>query len=61
MKRLIRDGTYTSLIGLLVLIFIMMMLWFGKANTTEMAGWLSFAATMFRAKDTILGIQEKKD
>jgi hypothetical protein len=61
MKRLIRDGTYTSLIGLLVLIFIMMMLWFGKANTTEMAGWLAFAATMFRAKDTILGIQEKKD
>jgi hypothetical protein len=61
MKRLIKDGTYTSLIGLVVLIFIMAMLWFGKANTTEMAGWLVFAATMFRAKDSILGIQEKKD
>jgi hypothetical protein len=39
----------------------MMMLWFNKANTTDMAGWLAFAATMFRAKDSILGIQEKKD
>lgn len=60
MKRLIRDGTYTSLIGLLVLVFLMAMLWYGKANTTEMAGWLAFAATMFRAKDTILGIPEEK-
>lgn len=61
MKRLIKDGTYTSIIGGVVLLFIMAMLWFNKANTTEMAGWLAFAATMFRAKDTILGIQEKKD
>jgi len=60
MKRLIKDGVYTSLIGLFVLIFIMLMLWFGKANTTDMAGWLAFAGTMFRAKDTILGFKEDK-
>jgi len=60
MKRLIKDGIYTSIIGAFVLIFIMLMLWFGKANTTDMAGWLAFAGTMFRAKDTILGIKEDK-
>jgi hypothetical protein len=60
MRRLIKDGTYTTLIGLGVLIFTMFMLWFGKANTTEMAGWLAFAGIMFRAKDTILGIEKKE-
>ena len=60
MKRLIKDGVYTSIIGAFVLLFIMAMLWFGKANTTEMAGWLAFATTMFRAKDTILGFKEDK-
>jgi hypothetical protein len=60
MKRLIKDGVYTSIIGAFVLLFIMAMLWFGKANTTDMAGWLAFAGTMFRAKDTILGLPENK-
>jgi hypothetical protein len=60
MKRLIKDGVYTSIIGAFVLLFIMAMLWFGKANTTDMAGWLAFAGTMFRAKDTILGLTENK-
>jgi hypothetical protein len=60
MKRLIKDGVYTSIIGAVVLIFIMLMLWFGKANTTEMTGWLAFAGVMLRAKDTILGLKEKE-
>ena len=60
MKRLIKDGVYTSIIGAFVLLFIMAMLWFGKANTTDMAGWLAFAGTMFRSKDTILGLTENK-
>jgi hypothetical protein len=60
MKRLIKDGVYTSIIGAAVLVFIMLMLWFNKANTTEMTGWLAFAATMLRAKDTILGFKEDK-
>lgn len=61
MNRLMKSGIVTTIIGTITLIFCMMMLWFGKANTTDLAGWLAFALAMIRAKDTILGINEKKD
>lgn len=59
MKRLIKDGIYTSIIGGLVLLFVMLMLWHGKATTTEMSGWLAFAGVMLRAKDSLIGLDNK--
>lgn len=59
MKRLIKDGIYTSIIGAFVLIFVMLMLWYGKATTTEMSGWLAFAGVMLRAKDSLIGLDNK--
>ncbi len=60
MNRLFKEGKFTTIIGVLVLIFTMAMLWFGKSTPAELSGWLAFATMMFRAKDSLLGIQEDK-
>jgi hypothetical protein len=60
MKRLFKEGLFTTILGICVLIFTGAMLWTGKHTPTELSGWFVFGCTLIRAKDSLIGLEEVK-
>jgi len=59
MDRIVKNGLYTTLIGIGTLIFCGVLIYQGKTSPTELAGWFVFATAMIRANDTLIGIEKK--
>lgn len=61
MKRLTKTGIITTIVGLLLIGFSGVMLYMGKATTTETAGFFALGGMMLRSKDSLIGIKDKED
>jgi hypothetical protein len=61
MKRLVKDGLVTTLIGLGILIFSGMMMWSGKASAESLSGWITAGLMFLRSKDSLLGLQKRDE
>jgi hypothetical protein len=59
--RLISKGLVTTILGIVIIVFCAVMIWFGKSTTQEMSGWFGTAILLIRSKDTILGINNKEN
>lgn len=60
MKRLIREGLVTTLLGVSIIIFTGAMIWTGKSDVMSATGWLSLGLAFLRSKDSLLGITNKE-
>ena len=61
MKRLIKQGLITTILGLLVIVFSGAMIYTGKASAESMSGWLAFGTMFLRSKDSILGLPKEEE
>jgi len=59
MKRLTKTGIVTTIVGLSLIVFSGIMLYTGKATSTETAGFFALGAMMLRSNDSLIGIKEK--
>lgn len=58
MKRIIKEGLITTIIGLLVISFSGAMIWSGRSTAQDMSGWLAFGIMFLRSKDSLIGISK---
>lgn len=61
MKRLVKEGLITTILGLIVIIFSGAMIWTGKASAESMSGWLAFGIMFLRSKDSLIGLSKGED
>jgi hypothetical protein len=53
-ERLLTKGLFTSILGLLVLVFCGVLLYQEKQTAGDLSGWFAFALMLLRAKDSLL-------
>lgn len=58
MDRIIRSGFYTTILGMVTLIYCGVLIYQGKSTPSELGGWFLFATTMIRANDTLIGLEK---
>jgi hypothetical protein len=61
MKRLVKEGLITSLIGIGIIIFSGAMIWTAKATPTDMSGWIATGLLFLRSKDSIINLNKKEE
>lgn len=61
MKRLIKEGLITTILGLGVLVFCGILIYQEKQSADQLSGWFAFGLTLLRAKDSILGLKNKEE
>lgn len=54
MKRLVKEGLVTTMIGISIIIFSAAMIWTGKSNATDMSGWIATGLLFLRSKDSLI-------
>ena len=60
MDRLLKKGLITTVIGIGILVFCAASIWTGKSTPMDLSGWLTLAITLLRAKDSLLGLEQKE-
>lgn len=61
MKRLIKEGFVTTILGLGIIVFSGMLIWTSRATAADLSGWLALGILFLRSKDSILGIPKKDE
>lgn len=61
MKRLVKEGLITTILGLGVLCFCGILIYQEKQSADQLSGWFAFGLTLLRAKDSILGLKNKEE
>lgn len=61
MKRLIKEGLITTILGLGVLIFCGVLMYQQKQTAGDLSGWFAFGLMLLRAKDSLLGLDKKEE
>ncbi len=61
MKRLVKKGLVTTIIGLLMIVFCGVMIYNGKQTVEAMSGWFALGVMFLRSKDSLIGIDDRKD
>ena len=56
MKTRIVSNYVTTIIGLLIMGFCITMIYTGKAENTEMSGWLAVSLLFLRSKDSLIAL-----
>lgn len=59
MKKRIFSNYVTTIFGLLILLFCMVMLYQQKHTTEELSGWLAVGLLFLRSKDSLIGLPPK--
>ena len=60
MKRLTKTGLITTILGIILIGFSGLMLYTGKATSTETSGFFLLGGAMLRSKDSFIGFKEKR-
>jgi len=60
MKRIYKEGLFTTIIGLGIIVFTGIMLYQGKGTAGELGGWLATGVLFLRSKDSLIGISKKE-
>ena len=60
MNRLFKEGMLTTTIGTFFIIVSVIMFYSNKASLIDITGWLTLGLTFLRAKDSLIGIDDKK-
>ena len=61
MKRLIKEGLITTLMGIAIIAFSGAMIWTGKSTPTEMSGWIATGLLFLRSKDSLIKLGKNED
>jgi len=56
MKTRIISNYVTTIIGLLIMAFCIVMIYTEKADSTEMSGWLAVSLLFLRSKDSLIAL-----
>jgi hypothetical protein len=59
-KRLIGNWI-TTLLGLFILGFCLLMIYKGKQNAEQLSGWLAVGVLFLRSKDSLIGLPPKNE
>jgi len=59
MKKRIFSNYITTIFGLIILLFCMVMLYEQKYNVEELSGWLAVGLLFLRSKDSLIGLPPK--
>jgi type IV secretory pathway VirB2 component (pilin) len=60
MKRLVKEGLVTTILGISIIIFAGAMIWTGKSDVMSTSGWVSLGLAFLRSKDSLIGITNKE-
>ena len=60
MKRLVKHGLVTSVLGVLILVFCGIMVYNSKATVEAMSGWFALGVMFLRSKDSLIGLGERE-
>lgn len=61
MKRLLKDGLITTVLGLIILGFTGTLIWQEKYSPEMLSGWFALGLTLLRSKDSLIGITKQND
>lgn len=61
MKRLVKQGLITTLMGVGIIIFTGAMIWTGKSSAAELGGWLALGIMLLRSKDSLIGLGKEEE
>ena len=56
MKTRIVSNYVTTIIGLLIMAFCLVMIYTGKADSKDMSGWLAVSLLFLRSKDSLIAL-----
>lgn len=57
-ERLLSKGIFTTVLGILCLVFCGLMMYTEKSTTVELAGFFGLGLALLRSKDSLIGIKE---
>ena len=61
MKKRIIGNWITTLLGLFILGFCLLMIYKGKQNAEQLSGWLAVGILFLRSKDSLIGLPPKNE
>jgi hypothetical protein len=56
MRRLFKEGLFTTIIGLIILMYSSLVIWYGKSTPYEMSGWVAIGILFLRSKDSLINL-----
>ena len=56
MKNRLVSNYVTTIVGLLIMAFCLVMIYTGKADSTDMSGWLAVSLLFLRSKDSLIAL-----
>ena len=61
MKKRLIGNWITTLLGLFILGFCLLMIYKGKQNAEQLSGWLAVGVLFLRSKDSLIGLPPKNE
>lgn len=61
MKTRLIANYVTTIVGLLILAFCLILMYQGKETAEELSGWLATGLLFLRSKDSLLGLSAKEE
>jgi hypothetical protein len=61
MKKRLIGNWITTLLGLFILGFCLLMIYKGKESAEQLSGWLSLGILFLRSKDSLIGLPPKNE
>lgn len=60
MKTRIFSNWVTTLLGVAILVFCLLMIYQGKQTAEELSGWMAVGILFLRSKDSLIGLPSKE-
>lgn len=61
MKKRVIGNWITTLLGLFILGFCLLMIYKGKESAEQLSGWLAVGVLFLRSKDSLIGLPPKNE
>lgn len=58
-NRLTGEGLITTILGIVILIFSGLSIWFNKMEADDAAGWITTGLIFLRSKDSLLNLENR--